>query len=108
MANPHSKGRGTSVTWIKIVPPAEAEPPLRRCYEQIFALYPPEYASDAPSLLNADGSTDSISAAHSLIPDAMRHVMSAFGVLLSPDLPLSRRQHEMIATLVSALNSCFY
>jgi len=27
---------------------------------------------------------------------------------MSPDLPLSRRQHEMIALTVSALNSCFY
>ena len=32
----------------------------------------------------------------------------AFGVLLAPELPLQRRQHEMIATLVSALNRCFY
>ena len=29
-------------------------------------------------------------------------------VLLSPELPLTRRQHEMIATVVSALNGCFY
>jgi hypothetical protein len=34
--------------------------------------------------------------------------MSAYGVLLSPELPLARRQHEMIATVVSALNRCFY
>jgi hypothetical protein len=38
----------------------------------------------------------------------MRHAMSAFGVLLAPDLPLSRRQQEMIATVVSAHNRCFY
>jgi len=27
---------------------------------------------------------------------------------MSPDLPLSRRQHEMIATMVSVTNDCFY
>ena len=47
-------------------------------------------------------------ASHSLIPQALRHAMSTFGVLLSPDLPLTRRQHEMIATVVSALNRCVY
>jgi hypothetical protein len=38
----------------------------------------------------------------------MRHAMSTLGALLQPDLPLSRRQHEMIASVVSATNSCFY
>jgi hypothetical protein len=38
----------------------------------------------------------------------MRHGMSTLAVLLTPDLPLTRRQHEMIATVVSALNGCFY
>jgi len=38
----------------------------------------------------------------------MHHAMSAFAVMLSPGLPLTRRQHEMIATVVSALNSCYY
>jgi hypothetical protein len=38
----------------------------------------------------------------------MRHAMSIFGVLLDPQLPLSRRQHEMIAAVVSAQNRCFY
>jgi hypothetical protein len=38
----------------------------------------------------------------------MRQAMSAYGVLLNPELPLSRRQHEMIASVVSAQNRCFY
>jgi hypothetical protein len=96
------------MTWIRTIPPAEADQQLAGAYQGIYALFPPEYAADVPALVKADGSTDSITAAHSLIPEAMRHAMSAFGVLLSPDLPLSRRQHEMIATVVSALNSCFY
>jgi hypothetical protein len=38
----------------------------------------------------------------------MLHALSTYGVLLDPQLPLTRRQHEMIATVVSALNRCFY
>ncbi|MCI0462705.1 MAG: hypothetical protein L0Z62_37630 [Gemmataceae bacterium] len=96
------------MTWIKTVPPAEADADLRRCYEAVYALYPAEYADEVPQVQRPDGSADSITAAHSLIPEAMRHAMSTFGVLLSPELPLARRQHEMIATVVSALNRCFY
>jgi hypothetical protein len=96
------------MTWIKTVPPGEAGAKLRHCYEAVYALYPSEYAGEVAAVQRPDGTADSIVAAHSLIPEAMRHAMSAFGVLLSPDLPLSRRQHEMIATVVSALNRCFY
>jgi hypothetical protein len=96
------------MTWIRTVPISEAGPELIRQYQAVYALYPREYAVDVPALVRPDGPSDSITAAHSLIPDAMRHGMSSFGVLLSPDLPLTRRQHEMIATVVSALNSCFY
>jgi hypothetical protein len=96
------------MTWIRTIPPPAADPDLLSCYEAIYPLYPREYGVEVPSVRYADGSSDSIVAAHSLIPQAMRHMMSGLGVLLTPDLPLSRRQHEMIATVVSALNSCFY
>jgi hypothetical protein len=96
------------MTWIRTIPFGQAEGDLKRCYERIYALYPGEYAVDVPALVRPDGTSDSITAAHSLIPEAMRHAMSEFGVLLSPELPLTRRQQEMIATVVSALNSCFY
>jgi hypothetical protein len=94
--------------WIKTVSPREADPPLREIYKQIYSLYPGEYSESVPTLVRADGSEDSIVAAHSLIPQAMLHIVSAHGVLIQPDLPLSRRQHEMIATVVSAQNECFY
>ncbi len=45
---------------------------------------------------------------HTLIPQALHHAFAAFGALLSPELPLSRAQHEMITTHVSALNRCHY
>jgi len=96
------------MTWIKTIPPAEADAELRNCYEAVYALYPPEYAAEVSALRRPNGTADSIVAAHSLIPQVLRHAMSAYGVLLSPDLPLTRRQHEMIATLVSSRNRCFY
>ena len=96
------------MTWIQTVSPDQADPELKRCYEAIYALYPPQYREDVPSLRRPDGTTDSITAAHSLIPEAMRYAMSAFAVLLDRALPLTRRQHEMICTVVSTLNRCFY
>ena len=55
----------------------------------------------------ADGASG-IVASHSLIPEALHHAFATFGVLMSPDLPLRRAQHEMIATRVSVLNRCDY
>jgi hypothetical protein len=96
------------VTWIKAVPRDEAEPHLQADYVAVSSLYPPEYSTEVPALERPEGGRDSVVASHSLIPDVMRHIFSAHALLLSPELPLSRRQHEMIATLVSALNRCFY
>jgi hypothetical protein len=94
--------------WIDHIPFEQAGPELRAVYEAIYKEYPKEYAAAVPSLVRPDGGTDSITAAHSLIPEAMRHMMTGLAVLLKPDLPLSRRQHEMIAAVVSVRNQCFY
>jgi hypothetical protein len=96
------------VTWIQTTPLEKASRELQKCYEAVYGLYPVEYMNEVSAVKQPDGTADSITAAHSLIPQAMVHAMSAFGVLLDPQLPLSRRQHEMIATVVSALNRCFY
>jgi hypothetical protein len=97
------------MTWIRTIPPDQADAGLRGCYERLYALYPPEYHEDVANLVDpATGTSDSVVAAHSLIPAVMEHAMSAFAVMMTPDLPLTRRQQEMIATVVSALNSCFY
>jgi hypothetical protein len=96
------------MAWIETVPAEQAGPDLRRVYEAVYALYPADYRDPVASLARADGSNESVVAAHSLIPEAMRHMMSGFGVLLQPDLPLTRRQHEMIAAAVSARNRCVY
>ena len=93
------------MTWIKTIAFSEAEGRLREAIERQRALYPPEYAQ--PTHLNADESAG-IVASHSLIPDALYHAFATFGALMSPELPLTRRQHEMITTVVSVTNRCFY
>jgi hypothetical protein len=93
------------VTWIKTVPLAEAGDALRHAIESQRALYPKEYGQ--PVHPTGDG-TSEIVASHSLIPDALFHAFATFGTLMSPDLPLSRRQQEMITTLVSVTNRCVY
>ena len=96
------------MTWIKTTPIDEAGPELRAVYEAIYSLYPREYAEPVPAVMSTDGGTDSVTAAHSLIPEAMRHMMSGLAVAMQPHLPLSRRQQEMIAAVVSIQNQCFY
>jgi hypothetical protein len=71
-------------------------------------LYPEEYHHEVEAVRKPDGSSDHVVASHSLLPQAMWHSFALLGVLLQPDTPLTRRQQEMIATLVSALNQCFY
>lgn len=93
------------MTWIKTIPAAENEE-VRRAIEAQRDLYPPEYA--APVHPTPDGETAGIVASHSLIPDALYHAFATFGTLMSADLPLSRRQHEMITTVVSVTNRCHY
>jgi len=93
------------MTWIKTISPDE-NPEVRRVMAAQRDLYPVEYA--VPVHPAAGGEASQIVASHSLIPDALYHAFSTFGALMSPDLPLSRRQHEMITTVVSVLNRCHY
>ena len=94
------------MTWIKTVPMAAADEKLLRALEAQKALYPIEYAT--PVHPTPDGGSSGIVASHSLIPDALYHAFATFGVLMSPELPLTRRQHEMITTMVSVTNRCVY
>jgi len=93
------------MTWIRTIPISQADEKLKQAFEAQKALYPVEYAT--PAQPTSDGSSG-IVASHSLIPDALRHAFSTFGALMSPELPLTRRQHEMITTLVSVTNRCRY
>ena len=93
------------MTWIKTVPMTEGGQALRQAVEGQMGLYPAEY--DQPVHPSVDG-TSGIVSSHSLIPDALYHAFSTFGALMDPDLPLGRRQHEMIAAVVSVTNRCRY
>ena len=93
------------MTWIKTVS-AEDDEKVRRAVEAQRDLYPIEYS--IPVHPTADGQVSQIVASHSLIPDALYHAFATFGALMSPELPLTRRQHEMITTVVSVINRCHY
>jgi len=93
------------MTWIKTVSPSDDEE-VRKASEGQRHLYPIEYAT--PVHPTPDGESAQIVLSHSLIPTALFHAFATFGSLMSPDLPLQRRQHEMITTIVSVTNRCHY
>lgn len=92
------------MAWIKTIPFDEADESLRALMQKQRALYPPEYGTPPP----LEQLKESIVASHTLLPDVMYHIFAGYGEMLAPGLPLSRAQHEMIATLVSVTNRCFY
>jgi hypothetical protein len=94
--------------WIQNTPYEHAPPELRAIYESIYALYPAEYGPPVPAVTRPDGTSDGVTAAHSLVPGAMHHMLAGLAMMMQPHLPLTRRQHEMIASVVSAQNACFY
>jgi hypothetical protein len=93
------------MAWIKTIPFEDADEKLQKILLETRDAYPQEYAAPAPK---ASSINESIVDSHTLIPDALFHAFSTFSALMSPDLPLERRQHEMIATVVSETNDCFY
>jgi hypothetical protein len=94
-----------AMAWIKTIPLTEADEKLRIAIEGEKGFYPIEYAT--PVHPDPSGAS-SIVGSHTLIPEALFHAFATFGALMSPDLPLQRRQHEMIATMVSVTNRCVY
>jgi alkylhydroperoxidase family enzyme len=97
------------MAWIKTVSPKESDE-VRDAMMAQRPLYPAAYAGSPESAQRLPQAVldESIVSSHSLIPDALKHAFSTFGVLMNPDLPLSRREHELIAATVSSLNACFY
>lgn len=93
------------MAWIKTIPFAEADERLQKILTETRKNYPREYATPAAK---ASSINESVMDSHTLIPDALYHAFMTFSALMSPDLPLERRQHEMIATMVSVTNECHY
>lgn len=92
------------MTWIKTVSMDDDER-VKNAIESQRKLYPIEYTT--PVHPTADGAYGIVSS-HTLLPDVLYHAFSTFGALMSPELPLTRRQHEMITTIVSVTNRCHY
>lgn len=94
------------MTWIRQRSDAEALGALRRATEG----YPVEYAPEKRSERRVPDAVkrDSILTTHSLAPRVMEPLFVALRQMYDPALPLTRRQHETIATVVSVLNDCFY
>ena len=90
------------MAWIKTIPFKDADKKLLEAIHGQRNLYPKEYAA------STHNHGESIVDTHTLIPEALYHAFATFGVLMSPDLPLERRHHEMIATVVSVKNNCHY
>ena len=93
------------MTWIKTIR-MEDNDAVRQAVEDERKLYPVEYATPVAAVFA--GVDQSIVGSHSLFPNVLFHAFSTFGALMSPELPLVRRQHEMIATMVSVTNRCHY
>jgi len=91
--------------WIRTLSLDDADAQLLEVMAKQRSLYPVEYVQPVQEL---DQGLPGIVASHTLIPEALYHAFSTFGALMSPDLPLKRRQHEMIATMVSVTNKCHY
>ena len=97
------------MAWIKTVPLSQADEHLLALLQEQRAFYPAEYAEPVPGVGPEGGDElPGIVASHSLIPDALYHAFATFGALMSPELPLTRAQHEMITTVVSVTNRCHY
>lgn len=98
------------MAWIKTVSLGEADERLLRLLEAQRSFYPVEYAQPVHGVDTTPSGQEvpGIVASHTLIPDALYHAFSTFGALMNPELPLDRRHHEMITTVVSVANRCRY
>lgn len=95
------------MVWIRTVS-VDEDQEFRDAVQAQRDLYPAEYEDPVHPVRGSDDLVSEIVASHSLIPSALLHAFSTFGALTSAELPLSRRQQEMITTVVSATNRCKY
>jgi alkylhydroperoxidase family enzyme len=80
--------------WITIIPQQEADEELQMAY--------------AVSVDPASGEPAHILGVQSLNPQAMQDHVALYHTLMFGPSPLSRRQREMIAVVVSSVNKCVY
>jgi uncharacterized peroxidase-related enzyme len=81
------------VAWIRTVPEDEAQGGIKRQYD---------------AAIKRAGRVSKIVSVNSLRPDVMRTFMQLYLQLMYGDSELSRREREMVATVVSRANDCHY
>ena len=94
--------------WIKTPKLSAAPPELHAALRDVRAGLPPEYSAPASERVPESVRTQSIVMAHGLVPEALKGFFGAYNAFFSPELPLCRREQELIATVVSLANDCFY
>lgn len=93
------------MAWIETVKPKNAGKELREAMIRLRSTFPPEYAGPVAA---ASSKGESIVESQTLIPDALYHGFMTMSAVMSDKLPLERKHHEMIATVVSKANECHY
>lgn len=81
------------MAWIRTVDEENVDGPLEALYRRIAG---------------RTGSVDNILEIHGLSPPSLRAHLDLYRTLMFGDSPLSRRQRESIAVVVSAANDCHY
>jgi hypothetical protein len=93
------------MAWIE----TEGSEEVSRILGELRALLPGVYTDPESSQnLPEPVASESIVRSHALLPQVMEPIFLAQARLMQSELPLSRREHELIASTVSALNDCFY
>ena len=91
---------GTKVVVLGLHDPA-LSPELAQVYEGLAPMMPPEYHLSG-------GNVAEIVKTHSLAPAVLEGIFRGGLTLINGPSPLSRREREMINTVVSSANRCFY
>ncbi len=81
------------MTWIPIVPRADADPALATAYTAVAG---------------ARGTVANILGVHSVHPEAMMAHLRLYQELMFAPSELTRAEREMVAVAVSRANDCFY
>lgn len=81
------------MSWIKIVPPEEAEGDLRRAYAAVGA---------------SRGRVANILAVHGVRPKVLEAHLDLYREVMFGESELSRAERETVAVAVSSANDCFY